>query len=90
MQEDRSAMGRRVQVTGQQLAQAAERQQGPADRIARRLVEAACTFLEGLGCPKAELMVRDDNPAASLYPHLGWEPQGVGVWGRWLAQGAGV
>ena len=58
--------------------------------IARRLVEAACTFLEGLGCPKAELMVRDDNPAASLYPHLGWEQQGVGVWGRWLAQGAGV
>lgn len=54
------------------------------ENIARNLVDAACTFLEALGCPKAELMVRGGNPAASLYPHLGWEPQGVEVWGRWL------
>lgn len=50
----------------------------------RRLVEAACAFLESLGCPKAELMVRGGNPAASLYPHLGWERQDVDVWGQWL------
>lgn len=58
--------------------------------LARKLVEAACTFLEGVGCPKAELMVRTDNRAASLYPHLGWEPQGVEVWGRWLGTGGPV
>lgn len=54
---------------------------------ARRLVGAACAFLEGLGCPKAELMVRGGNPAARLYPHLGWERQDVEVWARWLGNG---
>lgn len=54
--------------------------------LARSLVDAACAFLEGQGCPKAELMVRGGNPAASLYPHLGWEAQGVEVWGRWLGK----
>jgi ribosomal protein S18 acetylase RimI-like enzyme len=58
--------------------------------LARKLVEAACTFLEDLGCPKAELMVRTGNPAATLYPHLGWEPQGAEVWGRWLGTGGPV
>lgn len=52
--------------------------------LSRSLVEGACAFLESHGCPKAELMVRSGNDAASLYPHLGWEPQGVEVWGRWL------
>ena len=54
--------------------------------LARSLVGAACAFLEGQGCPKAELMARSGNPAASLYPHLGWEAQGVEVWGRWLGK----
>ncbi|MFM7349246.1 MAG: GNAT family acetyltransferase [Erythrobacter sp.] len=55
--------------------------------LARLLVAEACVFLEGLGCPKAELMVRGGNPAAGLYPRLGWEPQDVAVWARWLAPG---
>jgi ribosomal protein S18 acetylase RimI-like enzyme len=55
--------------------------------LARGLVEAACGFLADLGCPKAELMVRGGNPAAGLYPHLGWERQDVEVWATWLSNG---
>ncbi|WOF44698.1 GNAT family acetyltransferase [Sphingopyxis indica] len=54
--------------------------------LARRLLDAACDWLRGQGCPKVELMVRDGNDAATLYRHLGWEPQGVQVFGRWLAR----
>lgn len=57
---------------------------------ARSLVEAACAYLESLGCPKAELMVRGGNPAAKLYPHLGWDRQDVDVWGRWLGKHRGA
>jgi ribosomal protein S18 acetylase RimI-like enzyme len=55
---------------------------------ARQLVEGACAFLAGLGCPKAELMVRGGNPAAGFYRHVGWEPQDVAVWARWLGDDA--
>ena len=51
---------------------------------ARRLVEAACVFLHAQGCPKAELMVRDGNPAQGLYERLDWDLQPVRVWARWL------
>ncbi|WP_338465781.1 GNAT family acetyltransferase [Novosphingobium sp. ZN18A2] len=51
---------------------------------ARRLVEAACDFLRAQGCPKAELMVRDGNPAQGLYERLDWDLQPVRVWARWL------
>lgn len=52
--------------------------------IARRLLDAACDWLRLRGCPKVELMLRDGNPASGLYEHLGWEPQDVRVFARWL------
>ena len=55
---------------------------------ARRLVDAACDFLAAQGCPKAELMVREGNPAEGLYRQLGWEPQAVRVWARRLGDDA--
>lgn len=55
---------------------------------ARALLDAACDFLREQGCPKVELMVRDGNPAQALYERLGWEPQGVRVWARWLGDGS--
>lgn len=54
--------------------------------LARRLLDAACDWLGAQGCPKVELMVREGNDAAALYRRLGWEPQGVQVFGRWLAR----
>lgn len=53
--------------------------------IARQLLDASCEWLRLRGCPKVELMLRDGNPAAGLYEHLGWKPQDVRVFARWLA-----
>jgi len=53
--------------------------------IARRLLDAACDWLQQQGCPKVELMLREGNPAAGLYEHLGWERQAVSVFAKWLA-----
>ncbi|WP_411341709.1 GNAT family acetyltransferase [Sphingopyxis sp. J-6] len=53
--------------------------------MARQLLDAACDWLRQRGCPKVELMVREGNPAAGLYEHLGWERQPVHVFARWLA-----
>ena len=43
----------------------------------RSMIEAACSWLRERGCPKVELMVREGNPAAALYEHLGWDRQEV-------------
>jgi ribosomal protein S18 acetylase RimI-like enzyme len=51
---------------------------------ARALLDAAGEWLTAQGCPKVELMVREGNPAAGLYERLGWEPQPVRVFARWL------
>lgn len=53
--------------------------------IARQLLDHACGWLKHRGCPKAELMLREGNPAAGLYERLGWELQPVRVFARWLA-----
>lgn len=53
--------------------------------ISRQLLDAACDWLRQRGCPKVELMLREGNPAAGLYTHLGWERQDVRVYARWLA-----
>jgi len=50
----------------------------------RLMLEAACDWLRERGCPKVELMVRDGNPAAGLYEHLGWELQAVRTYARRL------
>lgn len=55
--------------------------------VARALVERAESWLADRGARKVQLMVRAGNPAASLYPHLGYEAQDVEVYGRWLAGG---
>ena len=52
--------------------------------IARALIAAAEAWLAERGARKVQLMVRRGNPAASLYPHLGYEPQDTEVYGRWL------
>ena len=53
--------------------------------IAHRLVIAAEDYLRRLGCPKVELMVRNDNDTAKkFYQELGWEHQAVNVYARWL------
>ena len=52
--------------------------------MARRLLDDACDWLCGEGCPKVELMVRDGNPAAGLYERLDWDCQPVRVFTRWL------
>ena len=53
--------------------------------IARQLLDGACDWLKLRGCPKVELMLREGNPAAGLYEHLGWELQPVRVFARCLA-----
>ena len=53
--------------------------------MARTLLDAACDWLRQQDCPKVELMLREGNPAAGLYEHLGWERQDVSVFARWLA-----
>ncbi|GMA32232.1 GNAT family acetyltransferase [Litorihabitans aurantiacus] len=52
--------------------------------LARTLVTTAETWLARAGARKVQLMVREGNPAASLYPHLGYERQDTAVYGRWL------
>ena len=52
--------------------------------IARSLLERCEEWLRERGCPKIELMVRQGNPAARFYEHLGWGDQDVQVFGRWL------
>ena len=56
--------------------------------IASLLIDACCDWLQARDCPKVELMVRDGNPAAAFYDRLGWEPQAVNVYARWLAKTA--
>ena len=52
---------------------------------ARRLVEAACASLSRIGCPKVELMVRDQNvDALAFYEAIGFETQPVRVYARRL------
>ena len=63
------------------LAVAPERQ---GTGLARELVRAAEAWLAARGARKVQLMVRAGNPAASLYPHLGYELQDTAVYGRWL------
>jgi ribosomal protein S18 acetylase RimI-like enzyme len=53
--------------------------------IGRALVEAAQAWLAERGCPKIQLMVRDDNAAAiAFYRALGLDVQGVVTLGRFL------
>jgi ribosomal protein S18 acetylase RimI-like enzyme len=54
--------------------------------LGRALVAAAEAWLRDQGCPKIQLMVRDDNRAAlDFYRALGMERQAVAVLGRFLA-----
>ncbi|KAM9862232.1 GNAT family acetyltransferase [Leucobacter sp. BZR 635] len=53
--------------------------------IGRALVAEAERLLEGIGCPKAQLMVRSDNAAAQgFYTGLGYELNEVLVLGKRL------
>lgn len=36
------------------------------------------------GCPKAMLMIRNDNPVAGFYAAAGYAPDAVQVMARWL------
>lgn len=36
------------------------------------------------GCPKAILMIRNDNPVAGFYAAAGYAPDAVQVMARWL------
>ncbi|MEO0501132.1 MAG: GNAT family acetyltransferase [Pseudomonadota bacterium] len=54
---------------------------------ARKLLAHAEDWLRNEGCPKVELMVRDGNPAAGFYEHLGWTREPVEVYSRRLVQG---
>jgi len=49
--------------------------------LGRAMIDAACDWLRERSCPKVELMVREGNPAAGLYEHLGWERQEVRTYG---------
>jgi ribosomal protein S18 acetylase RimI-like enzyme len=52
--------------------------------VARQLLNRSMTWLAERHCPKVELMVRSDNPAAKMYQRLGWERQDVSVFAKWL------
>lgn len=53
--------------------------------IATQLVREAEEGLRDLGCPKAQLMVRSDNPAVlDFYERLGYEPSKVSTLGKRL------
>lgn len=53
--------------------------------VGRSLVAAAEELLEAMGCPKAQLMVRNDNHAASdFYTGIGYETNAVLVLGKRL------
>ena len=58
--------------------------------LGRALMAAAETWLVERGCPKIQLMVRDDNEAAiAFYRALGLEVQKVAVLGRFLERELG-
>jgi ribosomal protein S18 acetylase RimI-like enzyme len=64
------------------LAVAAEQRR---KMLATKLIDEAVAWLITLGCPKVELMVREDNmEAAALYKTLNWQKQPVSVYARWL------
>jgi GNAT superfamily N-acetyltransferase len=50
------------------------------------MVNAASDWLKKAGAPKAELMLRDGNPAAVFYETLGWTREPVTVWSSWIIQ----
>lgn len=53
--------------------------------LGRALMTAAEEWLRARGCPKVQLMVREDNAAAlGFYETLGLERQGVVTLGRFL------
>ncbi|MHA6722274.1 GNAT family acetyltransferase [Sphingomonas sp. RS2018] len=53
--------------------------------IGRTLMAAAQDWLRSRGCPKIQLMVRDDNAtAAAFYEAIGLERQKVATYGRFL------
>ena len=53
--------------------------------VGRSLMKTAEVWLKALGCPKAQLMMRTDNPdAAGFYTALGYEAQQVVTIGRRL------
>jgi ribosomal protein S18 acetylase RimI-like enzyme len=52
--------------------------------IARQLLDACRHWLAQRGCPKVELMVREGNPDALVYEHLGWQAQPVRVYALWI------
>ena len=52
--------------------------------IARSLTDACADWLRQFNCPKLEIMLRDGNPAATLYERLGWDLQPVRVYARRL------
>ena len=58
--------------------------------LGRALMAAAEAWLAERGCPKIQLMVRDDNAAAiAFYRSLGLEVQKVAVLGRFLERELG-
>ncbi|WP_404333975.1 GNAT family acetyltransferase [Sphingomonas sp. MMS12-HWE2-04] len=64
------------------LAVSPQRQRGG---VGRALMAAAEDWLRARGCPKIQLMVREDNAAAlGFYEALGLERQKVVVLGRFL------
>lgn len=51
----------------------------------RTLMAAAENWLKDRGCPKINLMVRSENTQAQgFYKALGYEPQEVTTFGKWL------
>lgn len=66
------------------LAVAPKRQRGG---LGRALMAAAEDWLRARGCPKIQLMVRENNAAAlGFYAALGLEPQKVVTLGRFLTE----
>jgi ribosomal protein S18 acetylase RimI-like enzyme len=58
--------------------------------LGRELMEEAGLWLAARGAPKLELMVRQGNAQAEgFYKALGFEPQDVRVYGKWLEKGTG-
>lgn len=60
----------------------AYRQQG----LGRQMMLAAEAWLSGIGCPKIQLMIRNENKAAiGFYHALGYDEQEVVTVGRWIS-----
>jgi ribosomal protein S18 acetylase RimI-like enzyme len=69
------------------LAVGSDRQRGG---VGLALMAAAEDWLRAQGCPKVQLMVREDNAAAlGFYQALGLERQAVVVLGRFLTKDPG-